>query len=93
MQTCTIQSMGGAAVERMQREMAIAAENKLWVMNNIPKLRQKYADKYVASDNGKIISVADSPDGIFSDLKKKKYKNISVVAIEFVPKDIIAWLL
>lgn len=62
-------------------------------MNNISKLRSKYANKYVALDNGSVLAFGDTPDDVFEELRKKKLKDISTFAIEFVPEDPIVWLL
>jgi ABC-type enterochelin transport system ATPase subunit len=73
--------------------MERSARNKLWAMNNMNKLRSKYANKYVALDNGSVLVFGDTPDEVFKELRKKKLKDISTIAIEFVPEDPIVWLL
>lgn len=77
----------------IRQKMERSAKNKLWAMNNMSKLRSKYADKYVALDKGSVLAVGDSPDEVFKELRKKKLKDISTIAIEFVPEDPIIWLL
>lgn len=34
----------------------------------------------------------DSPNEVFKELRKKEIKEISTVAIELVPEDLIVWL-
>jgi ABC-type enterochelin transport system ATPase subunit len=77
----------------IRRKMEQSAKNKLWAMNNMNKLRSKYANKYVALDKGRVLAFGDSPDEVFKQLRKKKLKDISTIAIEFVPEDPIIWLL
>ena len=71
------------AREKMER----AARNKLWAMSNMDNLRSKYANKYVALDNGSVLAFGDSPDELFKELRKKRMKDISTIVIEFVPED------
>jgi hypothetical protein len=73
--------------------MARSAKNKLWALNNMDVLRSKYVNKYVALDNGSVLASGDSPDEVFRELRKKKLKDISTIAIEFVPEDPVVWLL
>jgi ABC-type enterochelin transport system ATPase subunit len=77
----------------IRQKMERSAKNKLWAMSNMNKLRSNYANKYVALDNGSVLAFGDSPDEVFKDLRKKKIKDISTMAIEFVPEDPIVWLL
>ena len=77
----------------IRRKMERSAKNKLWAMDNMNKLRSKYANKYVALDNGSVLTFGDSPDEVFKELRKKKLKDISTIAIEFVPEYPIVWLL
>lgn len=77
----------------IRRNMERSAKNKLWAMNNMNKLRSKYANKYVALDNGSVLAFGDTPDEVFKELRKKKLKDISTIAIEFVPEYPIVWLL
>lgn len=77
----------------IRQKMERSAKNKLWAMSNMNKLRSNYANKYVALDNGSVLAFGDSPDEVFKDLRKKKIKDISTIAIEFVPEDPIVWLL
>jgi len=77
----------------IRKKMERSAKNKLWAMNNMNKLRSKYANKYVALDNEKVLAFGDSPDEVFGELRKKRIKDISIVAIEFVPEDQLVWLL
>ena len=77
----------------IRQKMERSAKNKLWAMNNMNKLRSKYANKYVALDKGSVLAFGDSPDEVFEELRKKKLKDISTIAIEFVPEEPIVWLL
>jgi ABC-type hemin transport system substrate-binding protein len=77
----------------VRQKMERSAKNKLWAMSNMDKLRSKYANKYVALDNGSVLAFGDSPDEVFKELRKKKIKDISTIAIEFVPEDLLVWLL
>jgi ABC-type hemin transport system substrate-binding protein len=74
--------------QRMER----SAKNKLWAMSNMNKLRSKYANKYVALDKGSVLAFGDSPDEVFKELRKKKLKDISIIAMEFVPERSLVWL-
>jgi len=77
----------------VRQKMERSAKNKLWAMSNMNKLRPKYANKYVALDNGSVLAFGDSPDEVFMELRRKKIEDISTVAIEFVPEDLLVWLL
>ncbi len=77
----------------IRQKMARSAKNKLWALNNMDVLRSKYVNKYVALDNGSVLASGDSPDEVFRELRKKKLKDISTIAIEFVPEDPVVWLL
>ena len=77
----------------VRQKMERSAKNKLWAMSNMNKLRSKYANKYVALDNGCVLAFGDSPDEAFRELHRKKIEDISTVAIEFVPEDLLVWLL
>lgn len=77
----------------IRREMERSAKNKLWAMKNMGKLRSKYANRYVALDNERVLAFGDSPEEVFRELRRKKIKDISTVAIEFVPEDTLVWLL
>ena len=76
----------------IRRKMERSAKNKLWAMSNMSSLRTKYANKYVALDNEEVLASGDSPDEVFSELRKKKVEDISTIAIEFVPEDVPVWL-
>lgn len=73
--------------------MERSARNKLWAMSNMNTLRLKYANKYVALDNGAVLASGDSPDEVFRKLRRKRIKDISTIAIEFVPEHMLVWLL
>jgi hypothetical protein len=75
-----------------REETERSSENKLWVMNNIDKLREKYGDKYIAVDSGKVLISASTIDEILDALRKKKVRT-AFVAIEFVTKESIVWIL
>jgi fibrillarin-like rRNA methylase len=92
MEACGTALPKGLSIDRIAAEIEQAAQNKLWVMNNMAALRAKYADQFVACKNGKIIASANSSEEVFRKLKKKR-ENLSVVAIEFVPKSPLIWLL
>ena len=77
----------------IRKKMQRSAKNKLWAMSNMNKLRSKYANKYVALDNEEVLAFGDSPDDVFRELRRKKIKDISTIAIEFVPEDQLVWLL
>jgi len=91
-EACGVSLPKGVTLSRIAEEIEQSAQNKLWVMNNMTALRAKYADQFVACKNGRIIASARSSDEIFRKLKKKRV-NLSVVAIEFVPKNPLIWLL
>ena len=74
-----------------REETERSSENKLWVSNNIDKLREKYGDKYIAVDSGKVLISATTIDKILVALRKKKVR-IAFVAIEFVTKEPIVWI-
>lgn len=77
----------------IRRKMERSARNKLWAMRNMSKLRLEYPDKYVALDNGRVLAAGDTPEEVFRELRKKKVKDVSTVAVEFVPEDLLVWLL
>lgn len=81
------------ATIEIRRKMEQSAKNKLWAMSNMDKLRAKYANKYVALDNEDVLAFGDSPEEVFGELRRKKIKDISTIAIEFVPEDLMVWLL
>jgi len=81
------------AMHEARQKMERAAKNKLWAMSNLGRLRSKYANKYVALDEGRVLAFGDSPDEVFRELRKKKIVDISTVAVEFVPEGILVWLL
>jgi len=76
----------------IRRKMERSAKNKLWAMSHMNELRSKHANKYVALDNEQVLASGNSPDEVFKRLRKKKIDDISAIAIEFVPKDILVWL-
>ncbi len=82
----------GMSIRRIAAEIEQAAQNKLWVMNHMAELREKYPDQFVACRDGKIVASASSSEGVFRKLKKKR-EDLSLIAIEFVPKDRVIWLL
>lgn len=77
----------------IRQKMERSARNKLWAMSNMNTLRLKYANKYVALDNGAVLASGDSPDEVFRKLRRKRIKDISTIAIEFVPEHMLVWLL
>lgn len=81
------------AMIEIRRKMEQSAKNKLWAMGNMNKLRAKYANKYVALDNEDVLAFGDSPEEVFRELRRKKIKDVSTIAIEFVPEDLMVWLL
>ena len=76
-----------------REKIELSARNKLWAMNNIGKLRLKYADKYIALKDEEVLAYGDSPDEVFEQLRKLRVSDLSTVAIEFIPKDLLIWLL
>lgn len=76
----------------IRQKMKRSATNKLWVMSNMGKLRSKYADKYIALDDGSVLAFGDSPDEVFRELRKKRIKDISIIAMEYVPERSLVWL-
>ena len=81
----------GVTIE-IRRKMEQSAKNKLWAMNHMNELRHRYANKYVALDNEEVLASGDSPDEVFKRLRRKKIEDISTIAIEFVPQDVLVWL-
>ena len=92
MEGCATALPKGLSIHRIAAEIEQGAQNKLWVMNHMAELRDKFADQFVACKDRKIIASASSSEGVFRKLKKKR-ENLSVIAIEFVPKDPVIWLL
>lgn len=92
METCRTVLPKGLSIQRITAEMEEAAQNKLWAMNNMAKLRAKYADQFVACRDGKVIASSHSSEALFRRLKKKG-EDLSVIAVEFVPKEPVIWLL
>ncbi|OGS55830.1 MAG: hypothetical protein A3K60_00040 [Euryarchaeota archaeon RBG_19FT_COMBO_56_21] len=77
----------------IRQKMERSAKNKLWAMSNMDKLRSKYANEYVALDNGNVLAFGDSAGEVFRELRKKRIKDISTIAMEFVSEDSLVWLL
>lgn len=75
------------------RRMERSAKNKLYAMNNVSKLREKYADKYIALDRGKVLASGGTPEEVFARLRGSGIPDFSFVAVEFIPKDRVIWLL
>ena len=92
MEACGTALPKGLSIDRIAAEMEQSAQNKLWVMNHMVALRAKYANRFVACKNGKIIASANTSEEVFRKLKKKR-ENLSVIAIEFVSKSPMIWLL
>lgn len=92
MEACGTVLPKGLSIERIAAEMEQSAQNKLWVMNHMVALRAKYANRFVACKDGKIIACANTSEEIFRKLKRKR-ENLSVVAIEFVSRSPMIWLL
>lgn len=76
----------------IRQKMERSAMNKLWVMSNMEKLRSKYADKYIALDDGSVLAFGDTPDEVFRGLRKKGIRDFSIIAMEFVPRRPLVWL-
>lgn len=79
--------------ERERHAMERSAQNKLYAMNNVGELRLRYADKYIALDNGRVLAHGNTPEEVFRKLRRIGVSDMSVVAIEFIPKDRMIWLL
>lgn len=92
MEVCAAALPKGLSIHRIAAEIEQGAQSKLWVMNHMAELRDKYADQFVACRDGRIIANANSSEAVFRKLKKKR-ENLSVVAVEFVPKEPVIWLL
>lgn len=92
MEICRTALPKGLSIRGIAAEIEQSARNKLWVMNNMAELRDKYADRFIACRDGKVIASADSSDAVFRKLKKKR-ENLSVIAVEYVPKEPLIWLL
>ncbi len=86
-------SLSSDALVEVRLKMERSAKNKLWAISNMDRLRPKYSNKYVALDNRKVLAFGESPDEVFRELRKKKIKDISTVAVEFVPEKPLVWLL
>ena len=93
MQSCAVKTLGGHSISEVQMMMERAAQNKLDVMNGIKTLRERFAGKYIAFDKGKVLVSAESPDKVIEQLKKKKIKDMSIIAIEFIPEERLVWIL
>lgn len=91
-QNGTGRTMGAISKDDLRR-MERSARNKLYAMNNVSKLRARYADKYIALDRGRVLACGDTPDEVISRLKSSGMPDFSFVAIEFIPKDRVVWLL
>lgn len=93
MHSCTARTLGNLSISEIQMKMERAAQNKLDVMNRMKTLRPKFGGKYIAFDKGKVLAAAESLDEIIKTLKKLKIDDTSVVAVEFIPKEALAWIL
>ncbi len=92
-ESCKTAVLDHSALEAAWEKVDRLTKNKLWVMNNIGELRSKYPDKYIAYDEGKVLASAETSNGIFRLLRKKRIPDVTVVAVEFVPKEPVIWLL
>ena len=70
-----------------------AAKNKHWVSDNMPELRRKYLNKYIAVDKGQVIAAGGSQDSIFMQLKKNGIRDFGVVIIELITDEGTVWIL
>lgn len=93
MTECVSEAYRNLPFQDIQKKMAQSARNKLFILENINELRMQYADKYIAVNDGKILTEGNTPDEVFRNLKKLKISDISTVAIELVPKEFLIWLL
>ena len=60
-------------------------KNDRAVRSNINELRKKYANQYIAVDNGKIISHDTSLENLRKLLEKNE-KDLQTVLIEYIPE-------
>ncbi len=61
------------------------AKNDKAIRTNISIIRKKYANQYVAVDNGKVILHNENLIGLKKLLEKSK-KDIQTVLIEYIPE-------
>ncbi len=90
----TASEAASAAISRDDmRRMMRSAKNKLYALENMDRLRLRYAGKYVALDRGKVLAQGDTSDEVFANLREAGITDISFIAVEFVPRDPVIWLL
>lgn len=86
-------ALGPEALKEARQQMEKSAENKLWAMKNMDRLRSRYPNKYVALDDGRVLAFGNTSEEVFEALRKKRVADISTLAIEFVSKDPYVWIL
>ena len=89
----SVSSVPEAILRTARVKIDRSAQNKLWLLDHMEMLRSKYPDKYIAYDQGKILAVGESSREVIVKLRRKKVKDTSVVAVEFVSKEPVIWLL
>lgn len=59
-------------------------ENITWFRLNLEKLRKEHPNQFVAVNKGKVIASNKTLDGLLTQLRKEKYPDITIFAIEYV---------
>ena len=81
-----------AKTPQLEAEFKNWDENTAWLMDNRVKLREKYADKFVAVVEKKVCFAEKNREELLKQTRAK-YGDDQSVAIGFVPKEDQYWLL
>lgn len=71
--------------EEIMEDIERARQNRLWLTNSVDKLRERFANLYIAVDQGEVIGHHKDMKALVSILREK-YENITFIAIEYVPE-------
>ena len=84
--------MSGLQKDAVISSLRSALENKKWISDHMPRLREEYLHKYIAVNKSKVIAAADRQNALF-DALEKKHVDMRVVVIEFVTDEGTIWVL
>lgn len=70
--------------ERILEELRKFERDSRWISSNIPTLRARYPDKYVAVWDGKVVDSDKNHNRLLNRLRKREY-DVPNMAIEYIP--------
>jgi len=82
----------GITYEEFKRNVERANKDRLWFLNKLDSIREKYAGKWVAVYGNRIISSSEDYDQVVNDVRKKGIK-LSAIDIQFVTPEKLWWIL